>query len=159
MGQLWCPVESRTALCLAGGWQLPSFSCPVFLTSQKGLRLPSPPWSSRGQRCARPTFTALWCWIRGKHVSEAELLRKLWTERTGGTGRASCRGGGCPAGQTDNVKSLDRQASRDQTAELPTYKCKKSKRVRESGNTEGIKSSALASSWEERQGNNNLLGL
>lgn len=30
----------RSALCLDRGYQLPSFTCPRLLTSQKGLRLP-----------------------------------------------------------------------------------------------------------------------
>lgn len=55
------------------------------------------------------------CWIRGKCVSKAELLRKHQTESAGGTGRESCCEGACPAGQMDNVKSLDRRASHDQT--------------------------------------------
>lgn len=55
------------------------------------------------------------CWIRRKCISEVGLLRRRRAGRVGRMGRASCCGGACPAGQTDDVKSLDRQASCDQT--------------------------------------------
>lgn len=151
---------SRSALCLARGCQLPSFAGPCLLTSQKGLRLPAPRQSSCGQCCARLAFKASarpLHWVRRKCASKAELLRKHQVEHAGGTGRASCRGDGCSAGQTDAAKSLDRRVSCDQI-EQNYLQMHKIKHVGESRNTEGIKSSALTSSWEDCQGNNNLPG-
>ena len=117
------------------------------------------PWAALCKAAVHSLMARLLRWIRGKHLSEAELLRKCRAESAGGTGRSSCCGGGCPAGQMDDVKSLDRRASHDQTEQNYLQMQKKSKRVGESRNTERIKSSALASSWEECQGNNNLPGL